>query len=77
MREAFDEMDPYVCAVHYLLSGYYGSSGDPVKEMSYNARALLMANVLRKKLKGPIAGLDIGLIQKHSWIKHSLHAENL
>jgi uncharacterized coiled-coil protein SlyX len=77
LRAAFDDINPYICAVHYLLSGYYGSSGDPVREMSYNARALLMANILRKKLKGPIVGLDMGIIQKHSWIKQSLHAENL
>jgi len=77
LRTSFDDINPYVCAVHYLLSGYYGCSGDKVREMAYNARSLFMANILLKKIKRPIAGLDIEIIQKHSWIKQSLHAEKL
>ncbi len=77
MQSLFDEASPYICATNFVLSGYYASSGDEERDQMYNNRALVMADILKKKSTSAKEVVDINVIQRYSTVKQALHAHNL
>jgi hypothetical protein len=77
IQTSFDDIDPYLCGAYFVLSGFFSSVGDHTKEIAYNNRALVMAKLLKKKMKVEVQGIDVARVEKCSYIKQSLCHETL